>query len=780
MIKKTLFFGTLAVMAAWVHAQPYATWNRFRTLTVNTTSASGGANVSVPINNFPLLVRLTAAGGAATGANVLTEALTGGADVRFTDSTGNTALAYQIDSWNTSSATIWVKVPVVAGNAQTKVRMYWGKAGETSLSSGGTVFDTANGHTAIWHLNEDGGGTANVLDATANGLNFNGHASVTAVPGMIGNARNYNNSSEPSNFWVDDFSGAGNTVKATKFQAAGLATRLTISAWVNPQANSGQDIQGIFGHYRYGSNNRSYMLSMSGTTPGAIRINASANGTADQVITTTTTPLANLNTWHHVMFTIDTTAAANTQFKVYVDGVRQPLGNRTTGTVFIASVANDVDRPMIGAMETSYNHRFVGFIDELQFANGAVRDSNWAKLSFATQQATVTAVVMGATTPVVARALFYPLKNAVYLRNAVVENNVPVAGGAASAFTITPSTMPTGLTFNSSNGTIAGTPSALQAATQYIVNATVGGSPASDTITIAVTAGNPPNPPTNIEATRGNKQVVVSWAAPLVVGSAAISSYKVTASPDSSKNCVTANGTTLTCTVTGLTNGVSYSFAVKAISPAGTSVASSPSGIVIPAGVPSAPTGVTVANTGGSAPAITVNWTIPVSDSGSALTEYYGTGTPTGSCYAAAPATTCTATNVTFGTSYTFTVTAVNGVGSSAISAPSATLIATGIQPGSLVIRVSGSAKPFTFLLPEDALTSTDKVTMSINDIHGRTVWSKSVRPREQLNVKEITWNGKASNGSTVSAGMYVVKIQTVSGGKAVDFTQKALSIKPL
>lgn len=44
----------------------------------------------------------------------------------------------------------------------------------------------------------------------------------------------------------------------------------------------------------------------------------------------------------------------------------------------------------------------------------------------------------------------------------------------------------------------------------------------------------------------------------------------------------------------------------------------------------------------------------------------------------------------------------------------------------------------------------------------------------------ELTWDGKSANGRSVSAGMYVVRISTVSGGKSTEFTRKAVTIKPL
>ncbi len=765
----------LSMVAAAV-AQPYASWDRYREVTINTTNANGGANVAEAVENFPVLVRLSTFGGAATGGNVLTEALAGGADVRFTTADGSTALPYQIDYWGESSAAIWVRVPTVAGNANTTIRMYWGRAGETSASNGAAVFDTAAGFTGAWHLHQNGGGTGNVLDATANELHFNGHENVPAVPGVIGNARHYNASEEDNTFWVDNFTGAANATKAQNFVAAGTSTFITISAWVNPQFNSGQDIQGIFGHYRYNTNNRSYHLSLAGNPAGAVRINTSANGTADRVVQTTGTPLANLNQWYHVMMTIESGVAANQQIKVYVNGEAQAMANHATQGIFAGSVANNADRPFIGAMNTQWNHRFGGFIDELQFSNGVARSADWAKLSYETQKPGASAVTLGATVAP-GRALYYPLKNAVYLLNTAIDANTPVTSGAVTGnFAITPTSLPAGLSFNASTGAITGTPTATTTTAQeYRVTATVGGNAASDTITISVTAGTPPNPPTNVTGVMSSGQVQVSWSAPLVTGSAPITSYVVRAVEDTSKTCTWTTGD-LTCAVTGLTNGTAYTFTVRAISGAGSSDASAPSVAITPAGRPVAPTGVQVellSGAGQNATA-TVSWTAPTSDGGLPISGTFVFGEPSGACFAPAPNTSCTVSGLAYGTPYTFRAAASNSVGIGDTSAASAAFTPVSILPGSFVLQATGSAQPFTFVLSQDAIASTDAFTMTISDVWGRTVWSRTVHPARDGS-RELTWNSRNTSGQVVSSGMYVVRVTMQNGANATNFIERTV-----
>lgn len=101
-------------------------------------------------------------------------------------------------------------------------------------------------------------------------------------------------------------------------------------------------------------------------------------------------------------------------------------------------------------------------------------------------------------------------------------------------------------------------------------------------------APNPPAPPapapvpatapTSVQAVAGDTTAVVTWSPPPSSGSYAISTYLVTSTPDS-RTCLT---TTTGCTMTGLRNGVPYTFTVQALTGAGWSPASQPSPAVIP------------------------------------------------------------------------------------------------------------------------------------------------------------------------------------------------------
>ena len=90
------------------------------------------------------------------------------------------------------------------------------------------------------------------------------------------------------------------------------------------------------------------------------------------------------------------------------------------------------------------------------------------------------------------------------------------------------------------------------------------------------------SPPRSVTAVARNKGAAVTWTAPATSGTYAVTRYWVTANPGGA-GCL-AEAPALTCTVTGLTNGTTYTFTVEAFTGAGWSAPSAPSNAVTPPG----------------------------------------------------------------------------------------------------------------------------------------------------------------------------------------------------
>jgi hypothetical protein len=197
--------------------------------------------------------------------------------------------------------------------------------------------------------------------------------------------------------------------------------------------------------------------------------------------------------------------------------------------------------------------------------------------------------------------------------------------------------------------------------TVQAVNA-IGSGPAS-AASAPVTPLTAAGAPTSVTAVPGDGHAVVNFASPASSGGSPVTGYVATSSPGG----ITASGILAPVTVVGLTNGTTYSFTVRALTAVGLGTASQASNAVVPAGLPGAPTGVVPAAGNGQA---SVAFTAPANNGGSAITSYIVTSSP-GGFTASAAASPMVVTGLSNGTAYSFTVRAVNAVGTGAASAAS-------------------------------------------------------------------------------------------------------------
>ncbi len=217
----------------------------------------------------------------------------------------------------------------------------------------------------------------------------------------------------------------------------------------------------------------------------------------------------------------------------------------------------------------------------------------------------------------------------------------------------------------------------------FTVTATNGnGTGPASAASAPVTPTGPPDAPTGVTATGGDRSATVSWTAAGDEGSP-VTGYQVTASPGGA-TCTTA---TTSCVVPGLTNGTTYTFTVTATNGNGTGAASDPSNAVTPITVPDAPTDV-VAEAGNAS--ATVTWTA-AGDEGSPITGYTVTSSAYQTCTTST--TTCVFTGLVNGEAYSFTVTATNAQGTGPASAESNTVTPSTVPDAPTnVVATAGNA----------------------------------------------------------------------------------------
>ena len=178
-MNKQLMTSMLAVLALLQTAfAQYQDWQHAGSLYILTTPEGANLPASASEQGFPLLVRLN------KDWFDFSQAKAKGEDIRFARADG-TSLAYQIEEWDAAAGTasIWVRIPVIKGNARQEIKLYWGKADAKSASSGSAVFNSVNGFVSAIHMGEtladEAGSTTPVDQGT------------TVATGLIGKGRSF-------------------------------------------------------------------------------------------------------------------------------------------------------------------------------------------------------------------------------------------------------------------------------------------------------------------------------------------------------------------------------------------------------------------------------------------------------------------------------------------------------------------------------------------------------------------------------------------------------------
>ncbi len=278
-----------------------------------------------------------------------------------------------------------------------------------------------------------------------------------------------------------------------------------------------------------------------------------------------------------------------------------------------------------------------------------------------------------------------------------------------------------------------------------------GNSPESE-LSNVITLVTVPSSPRNVVATRGNVggQAIISFDAPLSDGGDTITSYIVTTSPGNT----TTSGSSSPITISGLTNGTSYTFTIVAKNSVGDSE-SATSNSVIPATVPSAPVIQSIVPGNGQ---VTITMQpcniVRICGGGLPITSYTATSSPGG--ITTSGSSPLIITGLTNGTAYTFSVTATNAVGNSAetISA-SVTPVNTSLPSPPIALSGVGGDKAIYVLFTAGANGGSPITNYEYSIDDGETF--TAFNPPQASSPVEIHGN-LLTNGSS-----YMVKLKAVT-----------------
>jgi titin len=253
-----------------------------------------------------------------------------------------------------------------------------------------------------------------------------------------------------------------------------------------------------------------------------------------------------------------------------------------------------------------------------------------------------------------------------------------------------------------------------------------------------------PEQPAQPTVAAGDTQIVVTFVTPANVGSP-IASYTATCTSTNggvTGTAVLAGATAAPITVTSVTNADTYTCTVLATNAAGNGAASPSSLAVVPAAVPNAPAQPTTA---AGNERITVSFVAPT-DNGSTFTAFAATclssdgGTPGAETVTGPAATPIVVTSLTNGDTYTCTVAATNGAGTSPPSPASAPTVpaAAPAAPAISDVTVGSASLTVSFAPNSNNGSAITTFTATCSSANGGITGSMS-GPNSPLTVSPLT-----------------------------------------
>lgn len=312
-------------------------WQNRRKITFNNVASSEN------LVNFPVLVSLNAT---TTGNVDYSKIKADGADIRFVDADGTTALPYEIETWNTSTtSTVWVKVPQVNASSTTDyIWMYYNNPSATDGQQASSVWDS--NYAMVLHMTGSGGTVERDSTARANnGTKTSSSEPVASSTGPVSGALAFDGVNDGITWTNVSGINTGNSPFSMEMWIKADAVGAT-RAWV---AQLGGESTGNF-HWLYQTN---------GSTDFGIWFCGSCQ----------THPALNQGRWTHVMLTSDTSA-----LRLYENGVLTATSNAFFN---LTGVPLSLGQQHLGE---SY---FKGSLDEVRLSS-TTRSASWINAQYKT------------------------------------------------------------------------------------------------------------------------------------------------------------------------------------------------------------------------------------------------------------------------------------------------------------------------------------------------------------------------------------------------------------
>lgn len=256
-----------------------------------------------------------------------------------------TALNYEIESSDSLSANVWVKIPSLLTSAN-KICMYYGNSLAASGQNVSGTWDS--NYVTVHHLEEASGA---IVDSTGlnNGVN---NGAVQGATGIVDGGNYFDSINDNVNF------GSNTSLQPT--------SAITFSAWVR-SVGAVTQWQAIGGLTSDTSWTNGYGLFFNSANTVSFYVGNYINNVANGAISPAS--------WNYVVGTYDRTAGGTTELKIYVNGVLAGTDDYSTA---INYSGGSLTIGEIGGWTGAWLN---GYIDETRVSNIA-RSADWIKQTY--------------------------------------------------------------------------------------------------------------------------------------------------------------------------------------------------------------------------------------------------------------------------------------------------------------------------------------------------------------------------------------------------------------
>ena len=260
----------------------YADFAKYVEMTVNYTPTAA-------VDGFPVLVRLN------SSRIDYADVKNTGADLKFTDASGETVYPHEVDTWNPDGESlVWVRLPELAQGA--KFRMYYGDASVTTFPDSTAVW---SGYELVCHVS--GNANDSAMPSRAGALNPEGTTKTDGIVGKThGNAALEKGAAMINTLYTEDAP-----------QGAALDdTQFSYSFWFRPVAAI--EAWKLLAGPANGADVDAWSIRSRGTNSVGART-AKSNGSASELVVSTGDLV--VGTWYKIDIAMDGTSIA-----AYVNG----------------------------------------------------------------------------------------------------------------------------------------------------------------------------------------------------------------------------------------------------------------------------------------------------------------------------------------------------------------------------------------------------------------------------------------------------------------------------